>query len=386
MMLSNRRAAEAVKLRKMENGNTKTLEQYIKSYMKSFQFLAAESTFKSDNCKANRLIDSYGQIPIQDFCHSDILDIIDDLHECYANKTINAFLTILRATFAIAKRDGAIDTDPMAGIKTLKNGKSKPYPFTKAELKRLHNTASLCESGKNAAELNVLTGLRISEILAIGWEDIDFEKRKLYVRRARVLTNYKTPKNPESVRTVELNTLAISILKQQLKITGKKPALNVSVVQEDNKTRTQEHVRFVFYNSKNDAPFLNAAQYNKAFFKGLLEDAGVDHRGAGQLRHTFASQNLTAGISKDWIAMQMGHTDTAMIDKHYGEWITDDSPDYANASAKHLAGTFGQSLPADETEVSGEVIIQNDEMALVKILQTKPELLAAVKMLVGSQS
>ncbi|HHX8588881.1 TPA: tyrosine-type recombinase/integrase, partial [Vibrio alginolyticus] len=86
------------------------------------------------------------------------------------------------------------------------------------------------------------------------------------------------------------------------------------------------------------------------------------------------------------IAMQMGHTDTAMIDKHYGEWITDDSPDYANASAKHLAGTFGQSLPADETEVSGEVIIQNDEMALVKILQTKPELLAAVKMLVGSQS
>ncbi|TBT37348.1 hypothetical protein D5E79_25180 [Vibrio parahaemolyticus] len=65
----------------MENGNTKTLEQYIKSYMKSFQFLAAESTFKSDNCKANRLIDSYGQIPIQDFCHSDILDIIDDLHK-----------------------------------------------------------------------------------------------------------------------------------------------------------------------------------------------------------------------------------------------------------------------------------------------------------------
>lgn len=370
----------------MKNGNTKTLEQYIDSYMKSFKFSAAESTFKSDDCKANRLIKFYGEIPIKDICHSDVLDIIDDLHECYANKTINAFLTILRATFAIAKRDGAIDIDPMVGIKTLKNGKSKPYPFTKAELKKLHNTTSLCESGKNAAVLNVLTGLRISEILAMGWEDVDFDKRKLYVRRARVLTNYKTPKNPESVRTVELNTLAMSVLKKQFKITGNKPAVKVSVVQEDNKTRTQEHVRFVFYNSKNDAPFLNAAQYNKAFFKGFVEDAGVGHRGAGQLRHTFASQNLTAGISKDWIAMQMGHTDTAMIDKHYGEWIIDDSPDYANASAKHLAETFGQSLPNDEKEVSGEAIIQNDELVLIKTLQTKPELLAAVKMLVGSQS
>lgn len=368
----------------MKNGNTKTLEQYIDSYMKSFKFSVAESTFKSDNCKANRLIKSYGQIPIKDFYHSDILDIIDDLHECYANKTINAFLSILRATFAIAKRDGAIDIDPMVGIKTLKNGKSKPHPFTKGDLKKLHSTPSLCQSGKNALQLNVFTGLRISEILAIGWEDVDFDKRKLYVRRARVLTNYKTPKNPESVRTVELNTLSMSVLKAQFKITGAKLAVKISVVQEDNKTCTQEHVRFVFYNSKNDAPFINAAQYNKAFFKGFLEDAGVGHRGAGQLRHTFASQNLTAGISKDWIAMQMGHTDTAMIDKHYGEWIIDDSPDYANASAKHLAETFGQSLSTDEVEVSGEAIIQNDELALVKTLQTKPELLTAVKMLVGS--
>ncbi len=56
-------------------------------------------------------------------------------------------------------------------------------------------------------------------------------------------------------------------------------------------------------------------------FQNYLIASGVRHRGVGQLRHTFASQCLTAGINKEWLAQQMGHSDTKMIDRHYGKWI-----------------------------------------------------------------
>lgn len=370
----------------MDNRNKKSVKQYIKNHMKSRRFTVAESTYNSESCKANTLKCFFGDTLLDDVCHSDTLDFVDELHERYANKTINEFLSILRSVFKRAELDGIIDRNPMLGVKNLKIGKSKPNPFTKAELKRLHYTRAHCLSGKNAVEFNSLTGLRISETLALCWEDVDLQNRKLYVRRAKVLHNYKMPKTLESLRTVELNILAVNILKEQFKITGKKRALAISVIQDDNKTCAEEQVRFVFYNSQTDAPFIHAAQFNKTFFKPFLEQAGVEHRGAGQLRHTFASQNLTAGISKDWIAMQMGHSDTSMIDKHYGEWITDDSPDYACASANHLAETFGQCVSEDDSLSPLVQEVSREQLALVKALQTKPELLALIQSVVGSSS
>ena len=52
-------------------------------------------------------------------------------------------------------------------------------------------------------------------------------------------------------------------------------------------------------------------------------------RGINQGRHTFASQLLTSGqVPPEWIAEQLGHSDTSMIYKHYGKLIAEDLPDY----------------------------------------------------------
>ena len=58
--------------------------------------------------------------------------------------------------------------------------------------------------------------------------------------------------------------------------------------------------------------------------------AGISiKRGINQGRHTFASQLLTSGqVPPEWIAEQLGHSDTSMIYKHYGKLIAEDMPDY----------------------------------------------------------
>ena len=55
---------------------------------------------------------------------------------------------------------------------------------------------------------------------------------------------------------------------------------------------------------------------------------GVDYRGPSQFRHTFASQLLSAGINVPWIARQMGHAGTEMIQRCYGQWLVEDAVDF----------------------------------------------------------
>ncbi|GGP73546.1 site-specific integrase [Shewanella algicola] len=307
-----------------------TVSNYVKQYLSSRTHEVAPSTLRSERCKASKIIKLFGQRYIDSVTHSDIIQLRQKLHKSYANKSINEFYIILRAIFNNAFRDGLITRNPMDGIQNLSVCHAEPSPFTRAELTALAQTNVRCLSGKNAFQLCALTGLRISELLAISWEDIDFINAKLKVRIALVDKQYKTPKTPGSQRTVELCASAISILTQQKLITGHRKPRKISVLQRDNKTKKIENLSLVFYNTQTNQPFLSAKQFNKTFFTPFLISAEVKHRGAGQLRHTFASQALTSGISKEWIARQLGHESTAMIDIHYARWMCADAPDFVN--------------------------------------------------------
>ncbi len=92
-------------------------------------------------------------------------------------------------------------------------------------------------------------------------------KQKLYVRRACVLDVYKCPKTTDSVRDVNLNPLAISILKSQLKLMGKRRSKTVNVLQRDNKTLKQESLNFIFVNTKKNQPFTDAKEFTERFSK-----------------------------------------------------------------------------------------------------------------------
>src|SRR5690606_11643751 len=53
----------------------------------------------------------------------------------------------------------------------------------------------------------------------------------------------------------------------------------------------------------------------------------------------FASQMLSNFVSMEWVARQLGHTDTTMVKKHYGRWIHTDTPNMADQVSKCSAIT-----------------------------------------------
>jgi integrase len=87
------------------------------------------------------------------------------------------------------------------------------------------------------------------------------------------------------------------------------------------------------------------------------ESAGVEHRRIYDMRHTFATWSLAAGMSIFTLSRRMG-TSVQMIDATYGHLASDaddydrgllDAYDDAETSSGHVVGTtFPADDPADD--------------------------------------
>jgi len=60
--------------------------------------------------------------------------------------------------------------------------------------------------------------------------------------------------------------------------------------------------------------------------------------GFHQLRHTWASHSVMAGMPLAVVATNLGHTDTRMVEKHYGHL----APSYVAEAIRKHAPRFGE--------------------------------------------
>ena len=56
-------------------------------------------------------------------------------------------------------------------------------------------------------------------------------------------------------------------------------------------------------------------------WRRILKRAGIGHLALKDLRDTFASQLLTAGVQLGYVSVQLGHSDVAVTAQHYARWI-----------------------------------------------------------------
>ena len=65
--------------------------------------------------------------------------------------------------------------------------------------------------------------------------------------------------------------------------------------------------------------------HRRRAFGRACRAAGVGPRSPKDLRDTFASQLLTAGIQLGYLSAQLGHADVAVTARHYARWAGGDA-------------------------------------------------------------
>jgi len=225
----------------------------------------------------------------------------------------------LRQVLARAVSWGLIDVNPAKqGVDNPQRRRTEKRPFESwAELDALATKLGPCYGP--LVLFAAATGLRPGEWIALEDRDIDRDARVVYVRRAYRNGRVKCPKTEASMRAVPLQTIALTAL-ERLPANGRSPLV---------------------FPSPNGGYF-DLHNFRNRYWKPAQLAAGITPlRRVYDLRHTFATFALRAGISTFELSRYMGASLT-MIDRHYGHLARD-----GRQHAIRLLDMFGGDNPAD---------------------------------------
>jgi len=206
-------------------------------------------------------------------------------------------LVILQGIFRRAQRHWGLTVNPAVGIERQPVRRSGEFRVLSPE--QVHALARAAASEQDAAIYTTaaFAGLRLGEVRALRWRDVDFSLRVIHVRRSYVLSAEDSPKSGR-VRAVPLS---------------------------DQVARTLEALsRRPHYTAPNDLVFpgpegayLEDSALRRRFYNAMAA-AELEHLRFHDLRHTFGTLAVQVFPLSD-VKAYMGHADiaTTMIYVHH---------------------------------------------------------------------
>ena len=238
-----------------------------------------------------------------------------------AANSVNAIINVIQNSMKTAYRLGYIKQNCAEKIIRPKTQEKKITCFSVVEQKKIEQAVL---SDKREKMLGILlclyTGLRIGEVLALTWADVDFKNGLLNVSKSchdgiggngNYIRIEDTPKTVSSIRTIPLPKQIIPILKNAKK-----------------KSRFEHIV-------SNGENVLSVRSYQRTF-ELLLKRLNIPHKGFHALRHTFATRALECGMDVKTLSEIMGHRSPTITLNRYVHSMLDHKREMMNKIGKML--------------------------------------------------
>ena len=273
------------------------LEVTVRPYIK-------ESTYEGYRRNIDKHIYPYlKDLPIREITSSQIQNAVDRLQSRLAASTLGGVWRLLRSVFTAAHNEGLLLRNPCQKIKIPKAGRRAPRVLTVPEQARLEQAAA--EADEIEYLLCLYTGLRVGELCALRWEDIDFEGRILHVARTvqriqdtrrlhKTRLSVGTPKSDCSVREIPLPLFLSSLLEEKQKKDGALTGYLFPAKKGCRDPRTMQQR-----------------------IKKLSKQLGMRGVHMHTLRHTFATRCLEHGIGYEVLSELLGHSSPQITLKFY---------------------------------------------------------------------
>lgn len=247
--------------------------------------------------------DIYG-IRIEELEVSDIQRYVNELaDDGYSLSTIRKQFHLIGAYISYANLIGDIQRPLHKGVKlpsetTVKKHKREVVAYTREEQKRLKNVLIRGDNpAYNVGLVMLETGMRIGEVLAIGWSDINWIRKSIRIGKTvvNIASTRKSfvqnsAKSYSSNRTIPMSTDCYELLKF-LKSTEK--------VESD----------FVFHDEKGERITYEAVRW---WIGKACEEAGIPYYGMHVFRHTFATNCYENGCDVKILSKLLGHSDVTI--------------------------------------------------------------------------
>ena len=282
------------------------------------RYMAMKRTIKPNSARSYSTVvkrihvDAFGQRKIRSIKKSDAKAWFVKLHdEGLKRNTITVYKSVLQPAFEMAVDDDAIRKNPFRFnlSELLPDDEAKRVALTPAQQKKYLKFLRDYGSGVYYDDIVILleTGLRVSELYGITLSDVDFSKRRLYVRRQLCRTGDQPyfvcpPKSSSGIRTIPLSNTAYEAF-QRVIAARPKPAVEMIIdgcggfmfLDSYEKPKVAMHLENYMRQMQK--------KYRKLY--GDTLPTVTPH----VLRHTFCTNMQQAGLDPKSLQYVMGHSD-----------------------------------------------------------------------------
>lgn len=223
-------------------------------------------------------------------------------------KTLRNYHMALHKCLQQAVKERLIVTNPCDAV-TLPSGEKPEIAALTNEQQRALVQISYRHRYGVFVRLDLSTGLRMGELLALRWEDIDLVGAQLTVKRTiNRLARYEqdegkhsteivfdTPKTQNARRTIPLTRSVIEDLKRWR---------SIQLADQNAAGAAYQDTGFVV---TNELGMYFEQRTFKDYYNRMLQDAGIGHFTFHALRHTFATRALERGMDYKTLSAILGH-------------------------------------------------------------------------------
>ena len=161
--------------------------------------------------------------------------------------------------------------------------------------------------------------MRIGELLALEWSDIDFCNKKISINKQVMNNTVTSPKTNSSCRIIDIPDSVVDILlelKKESKVLGK----------------------VVFCG--NTHKYMKRNSFIKNWFKKVMKSLNHEDFSFHSLRHTYATFLLSRGVPIKYVQEQLGHSNAEILLRVYSHVLPSASimaMEVLNTSQKEIA-------------------------------------------------
>jgi len=295
-------------------GSGKKFENYARTWLNRISHTCKRSTCEGYKKILERyLFPAFKGLELEDVTREKVRSLaFESLDRGLSYRTVVGINRCLSSLLSHAVEDGLLQTNlalrPGKFLPRV-NKKEKVKPLTREEVSLLlgkvkekspaHFPFFLCA---------VRTGLRLGELIALQWGDIDFHSRFILIQRNYTWGEVTTPKSGET-RRVDMSNELTHVFRDLHIERQIQTAANGWVNVPD----------WVFCSEVGG--ILDPDNFRKRVFYPILKASELRRFRLHDLRHTFASLLLQQGESLVYVKEQMGHSSIQVTVDIYGDLI-----------------------------------------------------------------